>query len=94
MTKKLWTVTFSDEIIVLAESEEEAREIAEDNKRELDFEPESVLETTYLPGGWELDSLPFGTDDDQSIGKLIEQGAAPEYTKRLERIKAKKKDGE
>jgi len=81
-TKELWVVTISAEVVVLAEDSidavEEARSAIRDGS--VEPEPESAGEMTYLPDGWDLDCLPYGGDnDDETLGVLIEAGAAPKY---------------
>lgn len=103
MPKQLYNVVFSNEIVVLAENEDEAREVAEYVLRERrlemgDDDVDAVSPMSYMPGDWDLASLPFKSEDDESgdvtLGELIKAGAAPSYErmrKRLEAIAAKEK---
>lgn len=83
MSKRLWVVQVTADVVVLAENEAEAVYAAREAERsgEVDPEPASAVEMSWLPDGWDLDCLPFGgNDDEQTLGKLIEAGAAPRYT--------------
>ena len=84
--KKLYTVTVETEIVVLADSPEDAEYDAEHWAREGDFDV-FAKEMAYLPDGWELGCLAYSSEsDDRTIGKLIEEGYAPEYVKTKARI--------
>ncbi len=83
--KKLYTVTISAEVVVVAEDSNEAREVAEEAIHELYDWDLDDRPLRYLPNGWELDAIPFGEspkdDPDRTIGKWIEAGAGEEYVK-------------
>lgn len=82
MDKKLFVVRWEVEVVVLAESEEAAVDIAEGEAHDVlleQSEPEGACEMSHLPGGWDMDSLVYGCDDDTPLGELIEAGAAPAY---------------
>lgn len=87
--KKLYTVTVETELVVLADSPEDAEYNAEHWAREGDFDV-FAKEMTYLPNGWEPEALPYGKFDDdtpeKTIEQLIEEGCAPEYIKTKERL--------
>jgi hypothetical protein len=83
--KHLFVVTTMREVIVVADSFEEAREGA----RLADFggtdeETSEVVPMATLPGAWELSSIPYGHQDpedpDRPVGAWIALGAAPEYS--------------
>lgn len=86
MTRRLYTVTLAcPEIVVLAEDEADALRVASEviltGEWMEDPEPTDAGELTYLADGWDEESLPYGGDRDETIGELIEQGAAPGYRK-------------
>jgi len=87
VTRRLYTVTLSLELVVIAETEADAQRVALDvvTSGECMEEPEptDAAELSYLPGGYDLDCLPYGGDRDETIGELIEQGAAPGYSARM-----------
>jgi hypothetical protein len=76
--QKLYNVNVLYDIVVLAESEEEAKEEARFSMKEID-NPTVVQakEMSYIPSGWDKKCLPWGGIDDVNIGDLIEKGAAP-----------------
>jgi hypothetical protein len=93
--KQLYVVSVTTEIVVLAESTEEAEEIAEDCR--IDWEgPGFAQPMRVMPAGWDLDSVPFGEGDeedpDRPLKGWIERGAAPEYSRMLEKLKMPKKE--
>lgn len=98
MAKQLFVVTLTREILVVADDAFEAQEMAQDAEREGDLEEPAAhaVEMSFLPGGWEMTSIPWGdrdeTDPDRTVGKWIEMGAAPQYTAMQERL-AKKTAG-
>lgn len=73
MTRRLYTVTLSLELVVLAETEADAQRVALDvvTSGECMEEPEptDAAELSYLPGGYDLDCLPYGGDRDETIGE-------------------------
>lgn len=50
----------------------------------------SAAPMTYMPAEWDADSIPYGScvEGDTTVGQLIEAGAAPEYTKALDDLRA------
>lgn len=88
---KLYTVTLSAEIVVLAESKEEAEDIAlhgsDDAIDHLDADAQPM---GHMPSDWDGSEIPFGECDedapDRTVGEWIELGAAPEYTALRERL--------
>lgn len=87
--KKLYTVTFEAEVVVVAESEKEAMENAEDAIGDITFEPSRASELDVFPDGWDEDSLPYGHQDsenpDRTIGQWIDLGAGPKFIGRTNR---------
>lgn len=81
---KLYIVTLSVEVVVVAESAMAASEMATktDVTDGLSYESEAT-ELRFIPAEWDLDSLPYGDVDeethDRTIGEWIEAGAAPLY---------------
>jgi hypothetical protein len=92
MPKRLYVVSVETEMVVLAESPQEAKEIAGTEQLEwsVDDASFSALPMMHMPVGWEADNIPFGEGDaddpDLSIEAWIERGAAPEYKQLRERI--------
>ncbi len=77
---KLWTVTISDEIVVLAEDADAALRIARRNMSEVNPEADDVEPMDSLPGHWDVDAVPFSDGNkNRTIGQLVEDGMAPEY---------------
>jgi hypothetical protein len=93
--KKLYVVTIETEILVVAESEEEASEVAEESLRDIDNDQwdKNARPMLFLPHDWEEGSIPFGdrdpSDPDRTIGGWIKAGAAPEYVALNKKLKAK-----
>lgn len=86
--KKLYTVTVESEIVVLADSPEDAEYNAERWAREDSFDS-FAKEMTHLPNDWDLESIPYNNyNEDKTIKMLIEEGCAPEYIKAKERLEA------
>lgn len=90
MLKKLWVVTISEEMIVFAESPSEAMSEARDalSNGDSNPEPETARPMTWLPVGWDLESIPFGSYDGLTLENLIAAGAAPEYIAAQEKLAA------
>jgi len=63
---KLWNVTVEDELVVYAETKEEAEEFAADVVRGRDYDSHDLgssayaREFTHLPGGWDENAIPWG----------------------------------
>lgn len=94
--KKLYVVSIETEIVVIAEDEAEAEMAARDAA--LDVESDfAAREMTYLPSGWESDSIPYGDGDDEDQDRTIEgwvnAGAAEAYKTHRDR-KAARVQGE
>lgn len=80
MRKRLWVVTFSAEVVVVASDESEAYEAAYSEYQDIRMEAEHIEPLRHMPSGWSEESLPYGSEDDtETIGVLVRQGAAPEY---------------
>lgn len=87
--KKLFNVTVIHELVVLADDEASAKEIADDAvcNREADVPLITATPMTHMPAGWTGECLPFcaGEDvdghDDETIAVLMERGAAPDFGK-------------
>ena len=78
--KQLYVVTIETEIVVCAESESEAEDIAESEARhqfEFDHRAQPMR---HLPAGWSGDSLVFGIEEDRTVDELVAEGLAPRYT--------------
>lgn len=94
-TKRLYNVTVEAEIVVLADSQQEAEKIAARLSR-FDMDPwdTTARDFSHMPNDWDKDSIPFGDEDpanpDKTVGEWLEDGAAPEY---METLKALKKLG-
>lgn len=80
---KLYTVELAVELIVIAESEDDAI-LQVQRMSSLDVpkaEIDSVSETSWLPSDWDEDAIPFGKSDpadpDRTIRQWAEMGAAP-----------------
>lgn len=88
--KQLFTVVIETEVIVLAESEDKARRIAQ-NAMRVDIDASTFDYTAGpmngVPGGWDSSCLPYGSAN-RSLGDLIADGAAPVYTKTLSALMA------
>lgn len=88
MSKQLYVVRIETEIVVLAENEKEAENFA--RYESIDDTPDCrATPMRYIPGTWDHESLVYGAEGDQDLGTLIDQGLAPEFTKTMERLKAK-----
>ena len=80
--KKLYVVTITTEVVVAAESLEDAKKVV---RLGVDDQPEfAVQPMRYLPGAWERESIVYGNrgavEQDRTVGDWIALGAAPEYT--------------
>ena len=70
--KKLFNVLITFDVLVLADDAAEPSVVAS--------------EATYVPDGWDTNSLPLGDDDDAlTIDKWIENGAAPLLKTQMDR---------
>ncbi len=75
---RLYTVTVTNEYVVLAESREDAEEVAE---REVESETPDITVTKFkhYPGNYGPESIPYGhrdpSDPDRTIGEWISSGA-------------------
>jgi hypothetical protein len=93
--KRLFTVSIEAEVVVLAESQEQAEEIAQKAAGTIDgdqWEASPASPMTCMPGGWDGECIPFGDGDpqepDRTIAQWIERGAAPAYTELFSKLKA------
>lgn len=80
--KKLWCCKVEIELPVVASSEEEAAEIAEEHIRDdiWNLSPTDFIcdVATYYGGGWEKNSLPWGGDnDDEDIEFFMKKQMKP-----------------
>jgi hypothetical protein len=76
MTKKLWTVEVTNEIVVLAESREDAEREARKVSR-LDMTPDYFAsEMLSIPSGWHDEDVPYG-EHEKTIDECIADGCAP-----------------
>jgi hypothetical protein len=90
--KKLFVVTITTEIIVVADSESDAEHLARYEKdiewADVDY---SACPMRHMPGEWDGDSIPFGDrleeEPDRTVNAWIERGAAPEYKVRTKAAK-------
>ena len=89
---QLFTVTVETEIVVLAESAEEAESEACDVVKELEAYNFSAVAQplTRMPPGWSPKSLPWGHQDgsapDRTIKDWVDLGAAPDYVAKQEKL--------
>lgn len=85
--KKLWSVEIVQDVVVLAETQEEAEKQARHavNGPFSDFYFEAQ-ELTSLPPEWDETCLPYAGEGSKSIADYEREGAAPEYTKAKERM--------
>jgi hypothetical protein len=76
--KKLWTVEVSSEVVVLAETrdeaEKEARKLSGLDTGDSEY---TAREMTSIPCGWEGDCVPYGYDVEKTIDECIAEGLAP-----------------
>jgi len=90
--KKLFTVTIEHEVVVLADSEDDAFRIAGAlDSREYDsFGNVNAQPMRYLPDGWTGQEPPFGValSDQRSVDEWAQDGAAPEYEAIRARLEA------
>lgn len=81
--KQLYVVEITTEIVVCAESEDEAEEFAQDDLREFDDFSIRAHPMRYWPTHWDDKSIPYGHRDDVSPDRTVKEwmdmGAAPEY---------------
>jgi len=85
VAKKLFNVTIETQVIIAADSEEEAAKIFEDGDILRDLENKEfdcqVEEFSHMPPGWEPQSIPFGNNCDLYIEEY------PEYATMKERCR-------
>lgn len=85
MSRRLYTVTVTREVemVVCAESDSAAADIAEDAFEEAWANSDDcadVFVTDYrLPRGWDESCLPYGDSDDRTIGDIL-RGPATEHS--------------
>jgi hypothetical protein len=79
--KKLYTVKLETEIVVVADSIDDAKSVGQQRASSLGSD-EIVAIAAHpirkLPPGWDEGCHPYG-DDHKSIKALVSEGAAPEY---------------
>jgi hypothetical protein len=78
--KKLFVVTLTTEVVVVADDLDSAEDLALAAERDRQLEPAArASEMRYLPGDFDLDSIPFGdcddSDPDRTIQGWIDAGA-------------------
>jgi hypothetical protein len=85
--KKLFIVTFTAEVAVLAEDAEHAALLAEEHKYDIQRESEAdaPVPMRHLPDGWDRECCAYG--DPRTLDELIAAGHAPEYTALRERAR-------
>lgn len=92
MAKQLYVVSIEAEIVVLAESEDQAEKLAKKAKRDVDDWDYRGKAMSHMPSGWEGDCVPFGLSEDsdpaRDIDGWVEAGAAPEYAALRAKLKA------
>lgn len=76
--KRLFTVTYINEVVVLATNQQEAEKIAWSH-REDGLELDSTAPMIAYPADWTGDSQPYGSDG-PTLDELVAAGCAPEYT--------------
>jgi hypothetical protein len=82
---RLYNVVLSVEVVVLAENEDAASELAVESFDEID--PDSfdskARPMDSLPDGWDDKSIPLGDEDPEDPDRTVEEwaklGAAPRY---------------
>ena len=81
---KLWVVTISADIVVVAHDAQQAEDAAEDARRSRDVDDweQIAAPLTWMPGGWNANCIPFGVradgDPDRTIKRWRELIAAEE----------------
>lgn len=88
--KQLWHVTMATDLLVLAETAEEAEGIAERHRAEQRFEAEPARPMDHFPVDWDEDCLPYG-DTNMTIGDHITAGHAPRYSATVESLRRRKR---
>ena len=73
--KKVWLVAVTKKVVVVAETEDEACRIAEENVRDDDGPTESIAsEVTSCPkNSFMRGTLPYGTLDDKPVEEYFEE---------------------
>jgi len=81
MIRKLYTRVISTEVVVYAESAERATEIITEDLRHIiqneTFDVEDEGEMIAIPGGWELNCIPYGANNDRTLGDLLKPASDP-----------------
>lgn len=83
--KKLFVVKLWNEVVVVAEDENDAQSVAISSLRDVDTSSfgAHAAPMRRLPEDWEPSSIPYGNDSkterDRTIQNWIDVGAAPEY---------------
>ena len=79
MSKKLFHVNLEYDLVVVADDENEAERIAKSVMRDESAEATLVSATEMKnksdipPGGWEDNCIPWGSEDDDTIGQILEE---------------------
>lgn len=93
MTMQLYTASITIEVIVRADSPEQAQRIAEREwlNETVDAHDFEVAPMTSIPGAWDADCYVYGDHkDDRTVSECIAAGEAPKYSELLAKIKAVK----
>lgn len=81
---KLWTVTKEIQVVVVADSLRDAEWVAQDHECEIDDDGDGWMASEfYLPPGWNRNCIPYGADDDDTIGDLLDRQAEAEKEAKL-----------
>jgi hypothetical protein len=93
--RKLYVVSVEAEMLVVAESAEQAKELAFKNGEfEWYQEDYRASEMTHMPAAWDEDSIPFGLSDesepDRTVGGWLAAGAAKTYVMLRDQAKRRK----
>ncbi len=85
MSKQLYVVEITTEIVVLADDAKEAEALAFDEFRmnNIDDFDMHATDMTYYPANWDDKAIPYGhreeDDPDRTIGEWIKLGAVPKF---------------
>lgn len=86
MMKKPFLVSIEIEYAAMAENETEAIEHARQVVDDSYLACHCVASPLHrLPDGWDSDSLVYGSDEDRTVGELLEQ--SEEYQRTLQKLK-------
>jgi len=80
---KLFTVTLETTLIVVADDEREAEELALEADISISEMGAMANDMRHYPGDWDENSIPYGEQDpqnpDKTVQEWIDEGAAPLY---------------